>query len=218
MNFVGSSNLFSMHFLNIFSRNRNSRFSYSINTLVFRFLLSFAWLFALTSFSVASAATTFTYTKGAATTFTNGHYISGTMDIDFTAAPPTVTATDIKIYDSSDSLLVSFSNSDAGSVGQFSNTICGVVKAFKEVMFSKSSYTLFLDFEQSNTTMPIPGTTGVRTSMFLPNSTSVNLSSTCDIYNTPSTPNPIPTLGEWAMIFMASLVAMFGIRRMRSSK
>jgi hypothetical protein len=29
---------------------------------------------------------------------------------------------------------------------------------------------------------------------------------------------PIPTLGEWAMIFMASLIAMFGIRRMRRSK
>jgi hypothetical protein len=25
----------------------------------------------------------------------------------------------------------------------------------------------------------------------------------------------IPTLGEWAMIFMASLMAMFAIRRMR---
>jgi hypothetical protein len=30
--------------------------------------------------------------------------------------------------------------------------------------------------------------------------------------------NPIPTLGEWAMIFMASLMAMFGMRRMRRSK
>lgn len=29
---------------------------------------------------------------------------------------------------------------------------------------------------------------------------------------------PIPTLGEWALIFMASLMAMFGIRRMRRSK
>ena len=29
---------------------------------------------------------------------------------------------------------------------------------------------------------------------------------------------PIPTLGEWGMIFMASLMAMFGIRRMRRSK
>lgn len=28
----------------------------------------------------------------------------------------------------------------------------------------------------------------------------------------------IPTLGEWAMIFMASLMAMFGIRRIRRSK
>jgi hypothetical protein len=33
-----------------------------------------------------------------------------------------------------------------------------------------------------------------------------------------STPAAIPTLGEWAMIFMASLMAMFGIRRMRRSK
>jgi hypothetical protein len=32
------------------------------------------------------------------------------------------------------------------------------------------------------------------------------------------TPASIPTLGEWAMIFMASLMAMFGIRRMRRSK
>ena len=31
-------------------------------------------------------------------------------------------------------------------------------------------------------------------------------------------PAPIPTLGEWAMIFMASLMAMFGIRRMRRNK
>lgn len=32
------------------------------------------------------------------------------------------------------------------------------------------------------------------------------------------TPAAIPTLGEWAMIFMASLMAMFGIRRMRRNK
>jgi hypothetical protein len=32
---------------------------------------------------------------------------------------------------------------------------------------------------------------------------------------TPPTPAAIPTLGEWAMIFMASLMAMFAIRRMR---
>ncbi len=33
-----------------------------------------------------------------------------------------------------------------------------------------------------------------------------------------SAPAAIPTLGEWAMIFMASMMAMFGIRRMRRSK
>ena len=35
---------------------------------------------------------------------------------------------------------------------------------------------------------------------------------------THAAPVAIPTLGEWAMIFMASLMAMFGIRRMRRSK
>lgn len=34
----------------------------------------------------------------------------------------------------------------------------------------------------------------------------------------PVTPAAIPTLSEWAMIFLASLMAMFGIRRMRRSK
>lgn len=33
-----------------------------------------------------------------------------------------------------------------------------------------------------------------------------------------SSPAAIPTLSEWAMIFMASLMAMFGIRRMRRNK
>lgn len=31
----------------------------------------------------------------------------------------------------------------------------------------------------------------------------------------PTTPAAVPTLGEWGMIFLASLLAMFGIRRMR---
>jgi hypothetical protein len=35
---------------------------------------------------------------------------------------------------------------------------------------------------------------------------------------TPVAPAAIPTLSEWAMIFMASLMAMFGIRRMRRNK
>jgi hypothetical protein len=30
--------------------------------------------------------------------------------------------------------------------------------------------------------------------------------------------SPVPTLGEWAMIFLASWMAMLGIRRMRSSE
>lgn len=35
---------------------------------------------------------------------------------------------------------------------------------------------------------------------------------------TSAAPAAIPTLSEWAMIFMASLMAMFGIRRMRRNK
>ena len=42
----------------------------------------------------------------------------------------------------------------------------------------------------------------------------INVTVTC----TTNPAQPIPTLGEWGMIFMASLMAMFGIRRMRRSK
>ena len=35
---------------------------------------------------------------------------------------------------------------------------------------------------------------------------------------TPAALAPIPTMSEWSMIFMASLLAMFGIRRMRRTK
>jgi hypothetical protein len=31
-------------------------------------------------------------------------------------------------------------------------------------------------------------------------------------------PAAVPTLSEWAMIFMASVMALFGIRRMRRSQ
>ena len=38
------------------------------------------------------------------------------------------------------------------------------------------------------------------------------------VSSAPATPQSIPTLSEWGMIFMASLLAMFGIRRMRRNK
>jgi hypothetical protein len=44
-----------------------------------------------------------------------------------------------------------------------------------------------------------------------------NAANTLFTYVVP-TPTAIPTLSEWGMIFMASLMAMFGIRRMRRSK
>jgi hypothetical protein len=53
------------------------------------------------------------------------------------------------------------------------------------------------------------------------NVTNVSVSCTDNTVQPIPTPNPvqpIPTLGEWAMIFMASLMAMFGIRRMRRTK
>jgi hypothetical protein len=46
---------------------------------------------------------------------------------------------------------------------------------------------------------------------------SSHLSSVC-FNDAPSSPASIPTLSEWAMLFMASLMAMFGIRRMRRNK
>jgi trimeric autotransporter adhesin len=36
--------------------------------------------------------------------------------------------------------------------------------------------------------------------------------------NAPQAPTAIPTLSEWAMVFMAGLIAMFAVRRMRRNK
>ena len=45
-----------------------------------------------------------------------------------------------------------------------------------------------------------------------------NITISANYYDPTPSPASIPTLGDWAMIFMASLMAMFGIRRMRRSK
>jgi len=63
------------------------------------------------------------------------------------------------------------------------------------------------------------GADGAATSSSPSNGTSGANGSVSFTLSTPvAPPAPIPTLGEWAMIFMASLMAMFGIRRMRRSK
>jgi hypothetical protein len=68
----------------------------------------------------------------------------------------------------------------------------------------------------SITCTTLPGTAG-NASVLVTTPAGTSAANTLFAYVVP-TPAAIPTLGEWAMIFMASLMAMFGIRRMRRIK
>lgn len=139
----------------------------------------------LPSLSRATPVVNYTFSAGSTTTFTNGYALSGTMSVGFGGSVSLVSA----------SLSVgplSFTQADLGSIGQYSNVVCGSSRTFYEAMFSNSGGTLFLDFEQSNTTTPIPGSTGVHTSLTPNGGANVALSSTCQLYNDPA-PASVPS-------------------------
>lgn len=80
----------------------------------------------------------------------------------------------------------SFDQTHVQNFGSYSNVICGTSKSFYEASFFNAGHTLFLDFEQSNTTTPIPGTTGVHSSFSPSGGTNVSLTATCVSYNNPA--------------------------------
>lgn len=170
-----------------------------------RVLFGALWLSALTALPLTSAATVFTFTKGSSTTFANGNYIQGTLDVNLTTSPLTVNSVNMGVYNSQDVLITSFNPSN-GDTRNYTGT-CSTQPTGTVYRFSHSG--LYLILSSLNTTAPIPQ--GNEYTAYGGSS----LTNTCSSFNPPAA---IPTLSEWGMIFMASLLAMFGIRRMRSSK
>lgn len=69
-----------------------------------------------------------------------------------------------------------------------------------------------------SSTIGILPCTSIQPAGFCHNGGAIATASNVTLTKSVAAPAAIPTLSEWAMIFMASLMAMFGIRRMRRSK
>lgn len=143
---------------------------------------------ALTTFSASLLAQTvnYTFTAGPTTTFTNGDALSGTMAVDFTGM--SILSANLLVSGVTNA---SFDQTHVINFGQFTNVVCGTSKSFYEASFTNAGHILFLDFEQGNTTTPIPGTTGVHTSFTPSGGINVKLSSTCAVYNNPAPNNTV---------------------------
>ena len=190
-----------------------------------RVLFGALWLSALTALPLTSAATVFTYTKGTPTTFTNGNYMSGTMDVNLSVNPPSLTTANINVYNSADQLITTFvaADEDNGLARVHTDSRSCNSPNNLSLLFDNSSFRMTLVFEATNTSSPVPrtsvsGPNGWYTTFNATGASNEYIADSCSNYMNPPSPAAIPTLSEWGMIFMASLLAMFGIRRMRRSK
>lgn len=132
--------------------------------------------------NVLAQVVNYNFSQGPGTQFTNGAYLTGTMTVDYSISGVTaITSANLSISAPS---ALSFTQANIDwFLGAFTSTICGTSRSYYEAKFINGSDTLFLDFEQSSTTTPIPGTTGVHTSLTYGGS-NYKLNSTCTTYNT----------------------------------
>lgn len=149
-------------------------------------------LIASTLFPLSAIAqvVTYTFTQNAQTELTNGAYLTGTMTVDYSLMGSSrITSASLSVTAPT---AVSFGIGDLGYFSTYSNTVCGVARTFDEAYFSASGYSLYLDVAQDNLNAPIPGNSGVHTSLRDPGFTLYTLANSCVTYNNP-TPSPAPS-------------------------
>ncbi|MFN3494047.1 MAG: autotransporter outer membrane beta-barrel domain-containing protein, partial [Hydrogenophaga sp.] len=149
-----------------------------------------AALIAGTFFPLSALAqiVTYTFAQGSQTELTNGAYITGSMTVDYSLVGINrVTSANLTITAPSS---ISFGIGDLAYFDTFSNTVCGVSRSFEEANFNAGGYNLYLDVEQSNTSAPVPGNTGVHTSLRDPGFALHTLANSCTVYNNPTPPTP----------------------------
>jgi len=174
-------------------------------------MLVLAILFAGLAANAEAQIVNYTFSVGSGTQFTTGEYITGTMTVNFgLSGNAQITAANLVIGPSGGPATTTFTLANLSSNGSFSNTVCGTPMNFNEASFSASGDTLFLDYQQSNTTTPIPGVSGVHTS-WSHGGTNRALVSTCGAY-VPT----MPQVGMWllaAMLIAAGWIATRQVRR-----
>ncbi len=165
----------------------------------------------LTNYSVSNA------------TLSDGGILNGTWTVDWAQSTPALTAANLTVTGGTAGY-----GSDAFVVpGTVNNPLAPINSSSPGTFYaanikaSANTHNIWLMFNVD---------TGVLQHNFGPTYVSLNNASLSVVFNTATdvgsstatpqcaAPAAIPTLGEWAMIFMASLMAMFGIRRMRRTK
>jgi len=94
----------------------------------------------MSSPSFATPVVNYTFSPGSTTTFTNGYVMSGTMSVSFGGSVSLISA-NLSVGP------LSFTQANLGSIGQYSNVVCGNNLTFYEASFSNAGSTLFVDFE-----------------------------------------------------------------------
>ena len=114
--------------------------------------------------------------------------------------------------------LTAISPTSGSTAGGTSITITGTdFTGATGVSIGGAACTNVVVVDATTITCTTPAGTAGTASVLVTTPGGTNAANTLFTYVVP-TPAAIPTLSEWAMIFMASLMAMFGIRRMRRSK
>jgi hypothetical protein len=158
-------------------------------------------------------------------TLSDGGTLNGSWTVDWTQSPPALTASNLAITGGTagytghsfpvpgtiDNPLRSITSESSGSF------YAATIKALANTNY------IWLMFEINNGVLQYkngPNYVSVNgiSLTFFNNSSDVGTATAVGSCISSPTPASIPTLTEWGMIFMASLMAMFGIRRMRRSK
>jgi len=152
-------------------------------------LLKPLW-FSAVCLAVASATAqaqivTYTFSQGPQTQFENGTFLTGSMTVDYSLNGNSRLTSANLVLTAPTPFTFGLANLDYFS--SFNNTVCGQSVNFDEAFFFGGDYRLYVGVTQANTTAPIPGSSGVRSSLNL-NSTgdTFNLSATCISYNNPT--------------------------------
>lgn len=126
---------------------------------------------------------TYTFTQGPSTEFANGSYLTGSMTVDYSLAGINrVTSASLVLTNPSP---LTFGLADLVYFNNYTNTVCGNNLSFDEAYFSSAGDELYLDVLSTNTSAPVPGNSGVYSSLFT-GGMSYALTATCLSYNNPA--------------------------------
>jgi YVTN family beta-propeller protein len=165
-----------------------------------------------------NACTSFTVNSATSITCITPAGTAGTASVSVTTPGGTSAANTLFSYFVPAPVVTSVSPTSGSATGGMNMTITGNnFSNSSAVTVGGNACTSFTVNSATSITCITPAGTAGTASVSVTTPGGTSAANTLFSYFVP-VPAAIPTLGEWAMIFMASLMAIFGIRRMRRSK